>query len=190
MSTATLDTLLRDLDTAICPADCCEAAACGTCEVLRKYSQASLDLPERLLQEVEGPYARHLVYHKEGDGYVVVAMVWAPGQGTAVHDHGGVWCVEGCLRGQLEITSFRMLERSGDECKLVRETAVQVAPGKVGCLIPPFEHHKIHNPFETTAVTLHVYGKELRSCTRYMEVGPDTYRPEAVQLCYTSRPAV
>lgn len=188
MPTTTIDTLLEELDRAICPADCCEAAVCGTCEVLKAYAEACVQLPERLVQEVEGNYARHLVYQKEGDGFVVVAMVWAPGQGTAVHDHGGVWCVEGCVRGRLEITSYRMLGQDGEQVRFRRENSVQVAPGKVGCLIPPFEHHKIHNPFPETAVTLHVYGKELRDCTRYLEVGPDTYRPEKVSLCYTTRP--
>lgn len=185
---ATIDKLVEDLDRAIAPANCCEAAVCGTCTVLKNYADTSFNLPERLLQQADGCYARHLVYQKEGDGFVVVAMVWAPGQGTAVHDHGGVWCVEGCVRGRLEITSYRLLKGDGDEVRFQQEGSVQVGPGKIGCLIPPFEHHRIHNPFPETAVTLHVYGKELRNCTRYVEVGPGTYRPESVSLCYTSRP--
>lgn len=184
-----LDNLMRDLREVICPATSGEEAAHGTCEVLKRYAREAMDLPERLCAGASPCYARHLVYQQENDGYCVVAMVWGPGQGTAVHDHGGVWCVEGCVRGKLEITSYRMLDESSPEkVKMQRETVVQVSQGSVGCLIPPFEHHKIHNPFEETAITLHVYGKELNNCTRFLEAGQDLYRKEKVPLSYTSRP--
>ena len=43
-------------------------------------------------------------------GYSVVAMTWGPGQGTPLHDHSGLWCVEGVWHGELEITQYELLE--------------------------------------------------------------------------------
>jgi 3-mercaptopropionate dioxygenase len=186
----TLDNLLQDLCEALgsCTSD--RTAAYTTGEILRHYSLKDVQLPERLCQEADGCYARHLVCKKD-NGYCVVAMVWGPGQGTAVHDHGGVWCVEGCIEGQLEVTSYRMLEKVDEQrVRLEEESRVQVGKGSVGCLIPPFEHHRLHNPFDKKAITLHVYGEELCNCTRYLpEDAGDVYRREKSALAYTSVPA-
>ena len=54
----------------------------------------------------------------------------------------------------------------------------------MGCLIPPYEHHIIRNPFEERAVTLHVYGKELKKSSCFYPVQDDLYRREERQLSY------
>lgn len=180
---------MRDLARTLEPAPPCEEACKKTCEILRHYSLQQVQLPDRLRQPASTSYARHLIHRESGDGFCVVAMVWSPGQGTAVHDHGGTWCVEGCLEGQLAITSYRMLDRlEADRVRFEQESYVEVGCGSVGCLIPPFEHHKIHNPFDRPAITLHVYGRELCNCTRFLEEGADTYRIERVPLSYTTTP--
>ena len=186
----TLQNLLIDLDQAIIQSTCCQQAVDGTCAVLRQYSNQDLEIPERLRQTTTaGCYARHLVHLKDGDGYCVVAMVWSPGQGTAVHDHDGTWCVEGCLEGKLDVTSFRVVEEDAPgHIRLARESVVAIGQGEVGSLIPPFEHHKIHNGYTQPAMTLHVYGKELRQCTRYREENGDWFRAEKVDLSYTTVP--
>lgn len=188
----TLAQLMEDLRGALHPAPSCNESACEkAAEILKHYSRNDISLPERLRQPNHPCYARHLIHKEEKDGFCVVAMVWSPGQGTPVHDHGGTWCVEGCVEGQLAITSYRLLD--GDNPEQVRfeqEHYVEVGRGSVGCLIPPFEHHKIHNPFKTTAITLHVYGHELSNCTRFVQNDEHSFRVEKVPLCYTSTPAV
>jgi predicted metal-dependent enzyme (double-stranded beta helix superfamily) len=39
----------------------------------------------------------------------VIAMSWGPGQGTPLHDHDAMWCVEGVWLGELEITRYELL---------------------------------------------------------------------------------
>src|SRR5713101_7039929 len=51
-------------------------------------------------------YARHLLYRQEGGGFCLVVMVWGPGQKTAIHDHAGVWCVEGVYEGLIEVKRY------------------------------------------------------------------------------------
>lgn len=185
----TLSKLKEDLLQALVPAPSMQSACDRACEILRHYAANQVQLPERICQPDGGSYARHLIYRHESSGFCVVAMVWAPGQGTAIHDHGGTWCVEGCVQGQLAITSYRIHEHEKPQrVRFEQEDYVEVGCGSVGCLIPPFEHHRIHNPFDKVAITLHVYGEELLNCTRYLPESAESYRPEKVPLSYHSYP--
>ena len=69
-------------------------------EVLSAYARAGrVELPEELRRPCESSYARRLVHRSEALDYTILAMVWGPEQGTPVHDHSGMWCVEGVDRG-------------------------------------------------------------------------------------------
>lgn len=188
---ARLETLIQELEHSLRGACDCRDAVDRTSCLLKQFTSGSLPLPERLTQRDDGHYARHLVHQCRATGHTVVAMVWGPGQGTPVHDHAGTWCVEGCVSGKLEITNYRLLEELPDgRVRFRREEQMHVSPGAVGCLIPPFEHHTICNPFDQTAITLHVYGKEMTHCTRYLPEGEEgLYRVERVPLSYCSVPA-
>src|SRR5262245_5160389 len=45
-------------------------------------------------------YARRLLHRDPAGRYSVVVMTWGPGQGTALHDHAGIWCVECVVDGE------------------------------------------------------------------------------------------
>src|SRR5688500_9680437 len=51
-------------------------------------------------------YARRLLYQDPADRFTAVVMTWGPGQGTPVHDHGGLWCVEGVIEGEMAVTQY------------------------------------------------------------------------------------
>lgn len=184
-----VDELLHELDGQLNGCCDCQSKVEATCRLLEENAHCC-ELPRRLTQKSPAGYARHLVYRDPQDRYCVVAMVWGPGQGTAIHDHDNTWCVEGCVAGRLAITSYDVVQTLGDErIELRPERSVEVGVGAVGRLIPPYEHHRIFNPFQEEAITLHIYGKELKFCTRYMETEqPNTYRIERVPLGYCSTP--
>lgn len=184
-----VEELLEELDGQL---ECCgdyNQKVQATCQLLENCAH-TCELPQRLVQMSPKGYARHLVYRDPSDRYCVVAMVWGPGQGTPIHDHDNTWCVEGCLSGRLAITSYDIVQRFPDESvELREERCIDVGVGAVGKLIPPYEHHRIHNPYDQEAITLHIYGKELKFCTRFLETGrPNTYRRERVELGYCSMP--
>jgi predicted metal-dependent enzyme (double-stranded beta helix superfamily) len=139
-------------------------------------------------------YARHLVYQGEQSGCCIVAMSWGPGQGTPVHDHDGTWCVECCLEGRLEVVQYELEETREQQDDPVyvfeRKESQHVGRGAVGCLIPPYEHHTIRNPFTERAVTLHVYGKELQKSSCFYPVEGNSYKRVERQLGYSNTPAL
>src|SRR5690348_16825982 len=56
-----------------------------------------LILPERFRTPKPGSYARRLLYRDEELNFTALIMTWGPGQRTALHDHAGIWCVEGVV---------------------------------------------------------------------------------------------
>ena len=100
-------------------------------------------------------------------------MTWGPGQGTALHDHSGIWCVEGVIEGSMSVTRYDLEEESGGSYRFAEKQKVRAEVGSAGSLIPPFEYHTLTNALsDGTSVTLHVYGGEMTSC-HVFEKQPD-----------------
>ncbi len=153
-------------------------------ELCRMIAERSLKLPERCLRSQQERYARHLLYRSEELGYTAVVMVWSPGQRTGLHDHSGLWCVEGVVEGDLEITRFeRFGESDGfhfEECERIHASA-----GSSGSLIPPHEYHVLANDsVAQTAITLHIYGGEMTACSVFEPQADGSFVRRERQLTY------
>ena len=145
----------------------------------------SIRLPEDLSNPCNNHYARRLLYRSEEHGYVVVAMIWGPGQRTPLHDHDGTWCVEGVLAGNIEVTQYDLLEETGNEWRFERKDTHRTGVGAAGSLIPPFEYHTIANASdEDVSITVHVYGREMSSCTIFEPTAGDRFAKRTKPLSY------
>lgn len=133
-----------------------------------------------------GTYARHLLYRDPVGGFSMVAMVWGPGQKTAVHDHAGVWCVEGVYEGLIEVTRYDLRRDHGDRVEFTRGEVIRAGAGACGALIPPVEFHQITNAGGATAISLHVYGRDLEVCHAFHPLGGDFYEKKLKRMQYHS----
>ncbi|MEO8026060.1 MAG: cysteine dioxygenase family protein [Bryobacteraceae bacterium] len=124
----------------------------------------SLRLPDVVRQTFPDRYGRRLIFSNPELDYTAVAMTWGPGQGTAIHDHAGIWCVEGVVEGEMEVTQFELEEERDHLCRFQRKQSIQARVGSAGWLIPPYEHHVLANATALVAVTLHIYGGEMNQC--------------------------
>lgn len=159
-----------------------EAVSLGECNALVQRLRQNLcalmrsgevELPDCVYREVPGHYGRREIHRSPSHGYAIVAMTWAGGQGTLVHDHAGMWCVEGVWSGQLEITQYDLAERQGDAFRFVEVGTLIAGTGSAGSLIPPHEYHAIRNASSREiAVSLHVYAEPM-TCCGVFEDAPD-----------------
>jgi predicted metal-dependent enzyme (double-stranded beta helix superfamily) len=128
-------------------------------------AQGDVQLPACVFEPMDDHYARRELYRSEKFGYCVTAMTWGPGQGTPIHDHHGLWCVEGVWHGALEITQYELLERAEEHFQFNPVSSIQAGCGSAGSLIPPHEYHAIANPSDhSTAVSVHVYSAPMTRC--------------------------
>lgn len=152
----------------------------------RLYLERDVELPESVCVTCAGSYARRLLYRSQDLGYTVVAMTWGPGQGTLIHDHAGLWCVEGVWQGQIEVEQYEIAEKQGERFRFEHCGTIQAGTGSAGCLIPPHEYHLIRNPLQDQkAVSLHIYGGEMVNCNVFEPVGDEWYQRCSKPLSYT-----
>jgi predicted metal-dependent enzyme (double-stranded beta helix superfamily) len=156
-----LDRLVMRIDAAVRNSKNPEQRATAAATALRPFlghprllepSQCEPD-PER--------YRQH-VLHVAPDGlFSLVALVWMPGQETAVHDHVA-WCAFGVHRGCEREVSFEVVE-GGGETWLQPIGTVTNRVGSVSALVPPGDVHTVINPGPEVAISLHIYGADVRA---------------------------
>ena len=125
-------------------------------------------LPGRFTECCESSYARRLLHHDPELDYTVVVMTWGPGQGTSLHDHAGMWCVECVVEGEIDVTQYDLREENNGRFRFACTQQMKTGIGDAGCLIPPYEYHVLANAHtDRKAVTLHVYGGQMDHCNIY-----------------------
>jgi predicted metal-dependent enzyme (double-stranded beta helix superfamily) len=143
------------------------------CDLIRSQE---VELPACVFESAGDHYARRELYRSDDHGYSVVAMTWGPGQGTPIHDHSGMWCVEGVWAGALEIVQYELLGHDTERYHFRPAGSIQAGPGSAGSLIPPHEYHSIRNPSEKSlAVSLHIYSGRMTQCAVFNPQGDDWY---------------
>ena len=158
-------------------------------QTLESYIPAEgLRLPERFLHTKPDGYCRRLLHRDPELGFTAVVMTWGPGQRTALHDHAGIWCVEGVLEGQMEVHRYELLEEPEPGVfRFVERETLTAGAGEAGALIPPLEHHVLaNNRPDQASLTLHVYGGDMDHCTVFEPVEGDgqLYRSLEKSLSY------
>jgi len=155
-SPTALNALVDALDHAVRP----RRAARPTIDAVAAAVAPFLGRPDLLApeQRVGDPlgYRQHLLHVPDDGAYSLVAVVWLPGQTTPVHDHIA-WCVVGVHEGEERETRYRTV---GEH--LVELDRVVSPQGSVAGLVPPGDIHRVTNDGDRTAISLHVYGADLR----------------------------
>ena len=128
-------------------------------ELLRPYLGSDDFLRCDQLATAECDYCQHIL-HVEPDGsFSIVALVWLPGQATAIHDHVS-WCVVGVHKGEEHETIYTRSGSNGDAHLQLAGEYIN-PPGSVATCIPPGDIHQVANRGDGVAVSLHIYGADI-----------------------------
>ena len=102
-------------------------------------------------------YQSHLLYAEPDGSFSIAAMVWLPGQETAIHDHVA-WCVTAVLRGREHEEIFALA--AGGRALALAARNVNPA-GSVSGFAPPGDIHRVRNTGGSVAISMHVYGADI-----------------------------
>ena len=147
--------------------------------------RSALVLPQRFHVTRSDTYARRLLYRDPENRYTAVVMTWGPGQGTPVHDHGGLWCVEGVVEGEMAVTQYHVISE-GDRFRVTPVgQPLSAGVGTAGRLIPPTDYHVLANAqHDRASITLHVYGGDLDGCRIFQPAADGLYQQSRRALSY------
>jgi predicted metal-dependent enzyme (double-stranded beta helix superfamily) len=170
MNNSGVSELIALIDTAVQKDDVTETVNTIKADLCRLIRQGKIELPPAMTQPIEGRYARRLLHRNEELGYSIVIMTWGPCQSTPIHDHAGMWCVEGVCGGSINVQQYDLAKQDGDRFLFTKQNSYEAGVGSAGCLIPPYEYHSISNPCDRNpAVSLHIYGGDMVSCNVFVE---------------------
>lgn len=147
--------------------------------------RAALALPPRYMEPRPDCYARRLLHQDPAGRYTAVVMTWGPGQATAVHDHGGLWCVEGVVDGEMTVTQYDVAPGGDGTYRATPLGSIAAGVGSAGRLIPPTDFHVLGNARpDRASVTLHIYGGSLDHCKVFMPDESGRYHEVVRSLSY------
>lgn len=179
--------LVEELDGAV---DCTEYDdVCHAVEVALSgaIERGAPLIPDGFDRVAEGHYARRLLHPDPTGRYTVICMTWGAGQGTPLHDHGDSWGSVGVYRGRIRVTPYEVEEAGADDglWRFAAGGPVEATSGAAASVVPPTDHHTIENPFDETAISIHVYRGRMETCGVYLPTdSPGTYRREQKTLVF------
>ena len=123
--------------------------------------------------------------------FEMLVLGWEPGQATPIHDHAGQHGWVRVLRGVIEETAYRAIEPLGFTHSDLRGTerrpaylqvdcCAQVPAGPAVARVDPVRAiHRLRNPGQARAITLHVYAKPHAVCLAFDMEAAVAWRREA-----------
>lgn len=177
--------LIQSLDAAVGMGDTASVMRALRSALCKAIQSDDIHLPECVFEGCPDHYARRELYRSNEHGYCVIAMTWGPDQGTPIHDHSGMWCVEGVWQGALEVVQYELLAQDDPRYHFRPAGAIQADAGSAGSLIPPHEYHTICNASGTDlAISVHVYQDRMTRCNVFEPEHGDWYlrRPQELPL--------
>lgn len=119
--------------------------------------------------------------HEADDGsYSLKVFVWPPGTGTRIHDHAS-WGAYACAAGSVLEERYERLDDGSkpDHARLKKVWQLSWSPEDGASTVLPGDGgiHRVGNPGESTAISVHLYGP------RMGEVDGRDYEPSRDYVC-------
>ena len=113
-------------------------------------------------------YTRNLIYRD--DTFELIALCWEPHTESPIHNHSGQLCWLSIQRGALRLENFNSLDGPGPGggIRLVPSGGIpRAGEGILDLQQGDNAIHRVSNPFEERAVSLHVYSRPFDTCIAY-----------------------
>ncbi|KKY36022.1 putative cysteine dioxygenase [Diaporthe ampelina] len=118
-------------------------------------TSSGLDSKDVDLNSIMNLMERNLVDEGNGKSNLLV-LVWTPGKGSAIHDHGNAHCVMKILRGSLTETRYEFPD--SDRAQPMRVLSERTSKeNDVAYMADELGLHKIENRGDDYAISLHLY---------------------------------
>ncbi|KAK3688355.1 RmlC-like cupin domain-containing protein [Podospora appendiculata] len=125
--------------------------------LMREYKNNEKGWARYAMGDESRGYTRNLVDEGNGKSNLLV-LVWSPGKGSPIHDHGNAHCLMKVLRGNLTETRYAFPEIEGGKAepmRVISETTLE--ENGVVYMADELGVHRVWNQGSDFAVSLHLY---------------------------------
>ncbi|KAM0269252.1 hypothetical protein ACHAQH_009801 [Verticillium albo-atrum] len=124
--------------------------------LMRDYVSSERDWAKFAFADASRGYTRNLVDDGNGKSNLLV-LVWSPGKGSPIHDHGNAHCLMKILKGDLTETRYAFPE-GGDEDKPMKVVSERThKEDDCAYMADELGVHRVWNRGSDFAVSLHLY---------------------------------
>ncbi|KFA78880.1 hypothetical protein S40288_05311, partial [Stachybotrys chartarum IBT 40288] len=124
-------------------------------ELMREYDSVDDGWRAYAFGDASRGYTRNLVDDGNGKSNLLV-LVWSPGKGSPIHDHGNAHCLMKILKGSLTETRFAFPEGSNERpMEMISEKTM--TENSVAYMADELGLHRVMNKGSDFAVSLHLY---------------------------------
>ncbi|ORY65040.1 cysteine dioxygenase [Pseudomassariella vexata] len=124
-------------------------------EAMARYKSNIAEWQQYAMADASRGYTRNLVDEGNGKSNLLV-LVWTPGKGSPIHDHGNAHCLMKILRGNLTETRYDFPDNDETKPMKVKSQAVH-EEGSVAYMADELGVHRVSNEGSDFAVSLHLY---------------------------------
>lgn len=125
-------------------------------ELMRAYDGGDMQWSKYAFGDASRGYTRNLVDEGNGKSNLLV-LVWSPGKGSPIHDHGNAHCLMKILRGDLTETRYAFPEDDEGEGQMTVISEKTYRENQVTYMADELGLHRVSNRGSDFAVSLHLY---------------------------------
>ncbi|PON22390.1 cysteine dioxygenase [Trichoderma gamsii] len=125
-------------------------------EMMRAYDSGDMQWSKYAFGDASRGYTRNLVDEGNGKSNLLV-LVWSPGKGSPIHDHGNAHCLMKILRGDLTETRYAFPNDDEPEGQMTVISEKTYRENQVTYMADDLGLHRVSNRGSDFAVSLHLY---------------------------------
>lgn len=125
-------------------------------DLMRDYDSSDQEWSRYAFGDSSRGYTRNLVDEGNGKSNLLV-LVWSPGKGSPIHDHGNAHCLMKILRGNLTETRYEFPEVAQGDGPMKVITKKTYKENQVAYMADELGLHRVTNEGSDFAVSLHLY---------------------------------
>ncbi|KAJ4423062.1 hypothetical protein N0V82_002329 [Gnomoniopsis sp. IMI 355080] len=134
-------------------------------KAMRAYDAKERGWVPYALADPELGYTRNLVDEGNGKSNLLV-LVWTPGKGSPIHDHGNAHCIMKILHGNLTESRYEFPNSDKEQpMELIREATYK--ENQVAYMADELGLHKMENRGDDYAISLHCERSYVPKCGYY-----------------------
>ncbi|KAI9902615.1 hypothetical protein N3K66_001967 [Trichothecium roseum] len=124
--------------------------------LMQQYSSSDMGWSKYAFGDGSRGYTRNLVDEGNGKSNLLV-LVWSPGKGSPIHDHGNAHCLMKILKGTLTETRFEFPTEGEEKKPMTMIARRQYKEDTVAYMADELGLHRVTNEGSDFAVSLHLY---------------------------------